>query len=220
MGHQNLDEFFSQIKSGEISAGNYFKIMEDGTIRLMGSATSWKDMVMDIFSKRLNGTSGKVDYDWNENAIKFQSGGSITTTIDRVQGNQEINYEFQVGSSIIFKPHIHWFQEVTSGVADARTLTMKYRLQKNGIAKKTTWTTVTCNTGIGGNDIFDFTGEVNGFYNQLSRFPDITVDCSVSDTLQFMIARTDTDLGDMLVYFFDLHGKVDSFGSDEEIAKA
>ncbi len=34
------------------------------------------------------------------------------------------------------------------------------------------------------------------------------------------MARTDSESGDMLVYFMDMHGMVDSMGSDEEIAKA
>ena len=35
-------------------------------------------MVGDLFGKRLSSTVGKVDYDWDNNAIKFQSGGSIS----------------------------------------------------------------------------------------------------------------------------------------------
>jgi len=190
----------------------------DGTIRLRGAATAWKDMVGDLYGKRLATTSGKVDYDYNDNAVKFQSGGSITTVNDRVGANLEINHEHKVGS-VTFKPHIHWFQEVTSGVVTPFVLTMRYRLQRNGQAKATAWTTVTCGAGAGGDDIFDFTGESDGSYNQLSRFPDIAVTCSVSDTIQFQMARTDSESGDMFVYFMDMHGEVDSFGSNGEIAK-
>ena len=95
---------------------------------------------------------------------------------------------------------------------------MRYRIQNNNAAKTTAWTTVTCTAGT--DDVFDFTGEVDGAYNQLSRFPDITIDCSVSDTIQFQMARTDALSGDMYVYFMDAHGIVNSFGSDEEITKA
>ena len=69
---------------------------------------------------------------------------------------------------------------------------MKYRLQRNNYEKTTVRTTVTATAGT--DDIFDFTGEVDGTYNQLTRFPDITIDCAVSDTLQFQIARTDSEL--------------------------
>jgi len=179
----------------------------------------WTDMVGDLFGKRLASSSGKVDYDYDENAIKFQSGGNINTANDRVGANLEINHERKVGTAILFKPHIHWFQAIASGVAIPFILTMRYRLQRNGAAKAATWTTVTCKVGVGGDDIFDFTGEVDGTYNQLSRFPNIIVTCGLSDTLQFQMTRTDSESGNMLVYFMDLHGMIDSFGSEEEIAK-
>lgn len=210
-----------EIHSAKIGTDvSYTEIRPDGTQRLVGDATAWKDMVMDLFGKRLSSNTGKIDYDYNENAMKFQSGGSITNQNDRVGGNQQINHEFKVGDDIVFKPHIHWFQEVTGGVQKAFVLTMRYRLQRNNFPKTTAWTTVTCSTGTGGDDIFDFSGRADGTYNQLSQFPDIVRDCNVSDTIQMQVARTDSNSGDMLVYFLDSHGMVDSMGSDEEIAKA
>jgi len=205
-------------KTGDSS--NYSEVRTDGTQRLVGDATCWQDMVGDLFGKALASVLGKVDFDYDENALKFQSGGSITTTNDRVGSNLQINHNFKVGSSITFRPHVHWFQNVATGAVTPFVLTMRYRLQRNGQTKATAWTTVTCDVGAGGDDIFDFTGESDGDYNQLSRFPDIVIDCNVSDTIQFQMARTDSESGDMLVYFMDMHGEVDSFGSDEEIAKA
>ena len=205
---------------GDYANGDYSEIREDGTQRLVGDATSWKDMVCDLVGRSLANTRDKVEYDWDEMAIVFNPSGSITQSKDRVGGNLEINHEFKVGTGIVFKPHIHWFQEVSSGTVKAHVLTMKYKLQNNNQGKTTAWTTVTCEVGAGGDDIWDFTGEADGFYNQISRFPDMTLDCNVSDTIQFQFARTDSVAGDMLVYFFDIHGQVDSFGSDDEIAKA
>ena len=83
----------SRFDIGAIADGNYTKFYPDGTMRRVGNATSWKDMVMDVFSKKLNSNVGKVDYDWDNNSLKFQSGGLITDVKDRVQGNQEINHE-------------------------------------------------------------------------------------------------------------------------------
>ena len=163
--NQNLNEYFSKIKAGETSQGNYFETRQDGTTRLIGSATCWRDMVGDLFGKRLSSTSGKVDYDFDDNSIIFQSGGSMAVESDRVGANLEINHEYKVGTGIVFKPHIHWFQVVSSGVAQACTLTMRYRLQQNNHEKTSSWTTVTCETGLGGDDIFDFTGESDGTYN-------------------------------------------------------
>ena len=210
---------FTTLKAGDVTSGDYVDLNETQGMRYLGDSTVWKDMIMDLFGKRLYSTSGKVDYDYDENAIIFAPSGSITTTNDRIGGNQEINHEFKVGSTITFKPHIHWWQQVTSGAVKANVITARWRIQNNGSGKTSSWTTITCSTGAGGDDIYDFTGEPDGLYNQLSRFDDITVNCGVSDTIQIQMARTDSETGDMGIYFFDLHGEVDSDGSDEELSK-
>jgi len=191
---------------------NYHEFKENGTRRAIGTATAWKDMVADLFGRRLSSTSGRVDYEWNENAIKFQSGGNVSLPADRVGGNLEINHEFKVGSGIIFRPHIHWFQENTTEYE----ITFKYRLQRNGQAKTTAWTTVVTNL-TSSNATFEYT---SGTLNQISELGNITIDCGISDTIQFQMARTDSLGGDVLVYFMDIHGEVDSDGSDTEYTKA
>ena len=205
-------------KFGDISGGDYTELRTDGTVRGYGTATAWKDMIADLFGKRLLSQVGKVDYDYNENAIVFASGGVMATANDRVGGNLEINHEFKIGSDITFKPHLHWWQQVTDGGVDSFVWTLRYRLQRNNALKVSSWTTITCSAGTS-DDIFDFTGESNGLYNQLSRFDDITVTCGVSDTIQFQMTRTDTTGGTVSVYFMDLHGEVDSWGSEDEITK-
>ena len=203
---------------------NATAISENG-VRLRYNGTMWKDMVADLFSKRLNGTTGKVDYDWDNNAIKFQADGDMDTTVDRVQGNQEINHEFLVGDDIVFKPHIHWFQKVggDNTLDPTRyTLEMRWRIARNGYGINLTtpsWTTIELNFGEE-TEVFD-NSNLDGeeYMCQISRFPDIVVDCGISDTIQFQMTRTDSEGDDLLVYFFDLHGAVDGFGSEEEINK-
>lgn len=208
----------NRIEVGDKSNGDYSEIREDGTRRVYGDGTAWKDMIGDLFGKRLLSTAGKVDYDYDENAIVFASGGSITNQNDRVGANLEINHEMLIGTNIEFHPHIHWWQEVSSGAVDSFVFTARYRLQKNGEAKTTAWTTITAEAGTT-DDIFDFTGEADGLYNQLTKFDAITITCGLSDTIQFQLTRTDSEVGTVSVYFFDIHGKVDSDGSDEEISK-
>jgi len=214
-------------KTGDIDGGDYAEVRADGTHRLIGEATAWKDMIMDISGRRLTSTVGKVDYDNENNAIIFQSGGSISAANDRVQGNQEINHEFLVGTDVLFKPHLHWFQEVTSHTPDvletvAYEITLRWRNARNGYGINLTtpdWSTITLTSNLT-NNIFGITN-IGGkeYMCQITRFPDIITTCSVSDTVQIQMARTDSLGGNMLVYFMDLHGKIDSFGSDDEIAK-
>ena len=205
------------MKTGDSS--NYADVNNIQGMRLVGTTTTWIDMIADLFGKRLNSTAGTVDYDYDENAIVFSPNGGIADANDRVGANQEINHHMRVGTSITFKPHIHWWQQVTSNTVQSIVFTARYRIQNNNSGKATSWTTITCEPGAGGDDVFDFTSESDGLYNQISRFDDITINCGISDTIQWQMTRTDAIAGDVSVFFFDLHGEVDSFGSDGEISK-
>jgi len=116
--------------------------------------------------------------------------------------------------------HIDYdYTTAEAGTTPAFILSVRYRVQRSGQEKVTDWATITCEVGAGGDDIFDLTSEYTGTYNQKSSFPDIEIDCGISDTIQIQLARTDTEEGDMSIYFFDLHGEVDSLGSETEYAK-
>jgi len=207
---------------------NHTKFKADGTVRRVGTATAWKDMVGDLFGKRLLSTSGKVDYDYDNNCIDFASGGSISVANDRVGTNIEINHEMMIGNSIVFYPHIHWFQEVVSHSPDvldstAYELTLRYRLIRNGYGANLTtpeWTTLTITNGV--DSIFDKTNAGGKEYiGQITRTNSfITIDCNISDTFQIQMARTDSLGGTMKVFFIDIQGEVDSDGSDAEITKS
>jgi len=179
-------------------------------LRYKGTSTVWKDMIGDLFGKRLLSTAGKVDYDFANNCIDFASGGSIGTANDRIGANVEINHEMMVGSSIVFYPHIHWFQEVVT-----HTPRNSYGINLTTPA----WNTLTMTNG--SDSIFDTTNLSGEEYmGQITRSnAPITVDCGLSDTFQFQVARTDSLGGTMKVFFLDEHGAVDSDGSDEEITK-
>jgi len=191
---------------------NYLEVSkENGTPRLRGTGTVWKDMVADLFGKKLESEAGKVSYDYEENVIVFASGGAIATSADRVGGNQEINHEFKVGDDTSFVPHIHWFQDAGTKFE----ITLQYRIQRNGEAKTTAWTDLVI-TANDDNDIYPY---VSGTLVQITSGEPITIDCNISDTVQFRMARTDTLGGTMNVLFFDLHAEVDSFGSNGEFSK-
>ena len=216
------------MKVGDISGGDYIDINKTQGVRYKGATTVFKDMIGDIFGKRLLSVVGKVDYDFENNSIDFASGGSITKANDRVQANIEINHEMMVGSGIVFYPHTHWFQEVVSNTPDvldttAYKLTIRWRLVKNsyGINLTTpTWNTITITNG--SDNVFDATNaDGKEYIGQLTKSSaNITVDCGISDTFQIQMARTDSLGGVLKVFFFDIHGAVDSDGSEDEIYKS
>ena len=188
-----------------------FEHIEVERIKLVN--TVWRDMIMDLFGRRLSSTVGGVDYDFDENTINFASGGDIDTQADRIGGNQEINHDYKIGN-ITLRPHIHWFQNA----ATKYVLTMKYRHQKNLQLKTDDWTTIQL-VANDGQDVGTYPG--SGVYNQITNFKsNITLNnVSLSDTIQIQIARTDSLGGTMPVYFFDLHGEIDAIGSNQEYIK-
>lgn len=170
----------------------------------------WRDMIMDLFGRRLGSVAGSVDYDYEENVIIFSPGGVITNVNDRVGGNQEINHQFEIGV-VTFKPHVHWWQ------SDGKNyeFTMRYRLQRNGQEKETIWTTLTT-TANDGNDRFEY---LSGTINQITKFSDITINVGHSDTFQVQLTRTDSEAGDIPMFFFDMHGRIDRLGTNNEFTQ-
>ncbi len=209
MSTRNIEALLNPLYIG--NGSNRVKFDTDGTIRLEGDSTAFDDMVGNLLGYRLNSSAGKVDYDWDENAITFQPGGVMTTAADRVQWNKEIKHKFKVGTGITFYPHMHWWQP------DGTTydFDLRYRLQRNGYAKATSWTTITLTTG-GANDVFTYT---SGTLNQITTWAPFSVDCGMSDTFQFQLVRTDLEIGNISATMIDIHGEVDALGSETEYTK-
>lgn len=188
-------------------------VADDGSLRKIGTAVVYEDIIGDVFSKKLYVTTGRIDYDWDENLIKFQNNGDITSKNDRIQYNLQIPHQAVIGANSYMKWHIHWFQEDTI----QRELTFQYRLQNNGEAKITPWSTVMLKTN-DGDDKFPYT---SGTINQITTFKneiDITT-ANISSTLQVRIAREDGNSGNLLVTFIDAHIAIDCDGSEDEWVK-
>lgn len=209
----------NKTKFGNINSGNYSEFLPDGTLKNRGESTVWKDMVMDLFGRRLTANQGTADYDFEEQCINFSANGDISDSDDRIGGNQEINHDMLVGNGVEFRLHIHWWQQVTNNTVATHTFDIEYRIQNNGFGKATAWEPLTITTG-GASDVWDFTSEVDGLYNQITKANvSIIADVDISDTIQLRLTRTDAVSGIVAVYFLDIHAKVDSQGSDDEIAK-
>ena len=177
----------------------------------------YEDIQQDIFGRKLYSTAYTVDYDWDENAIKFQKDGDISDKNKRVQWNIQLFHAMALGSKSFFKMHFHWWQTTIQA-----TFTLRYRIQYGGEEKTTSWTTITVTTGTtasqGANDIFDLSGKTTG--NQITKFAEIDISsCNISDVIQFQLARTDSNTGDVYVTFVDAHIAEDSDGSRSEWTK-
>ena len=207
------------IKDGAIKwltklvGNNGIQVMDDGSLRKVGSAIVYDDIIGDVMSKKLYVNTGKVDYNWSENYLRFQRNGDITSVNDRIQFNVQLPHKATIGVNSFMKWHIHWFQEDTV----QRELTFEYRLQNNGAEKQEGWSKMQLKTN-DGDDLFPYT---TGTISQITTFksPIDILSANISSTLQVRVAREDSNSGNLNVTFLDAHVSIDSDGSRTEWVK-
>ncbi len=180
--------------------------------------TTWDDKAYALLGRRLTSNQGKVDYDYNELAVKFQADGDIANNNDLIIVNGE--YPHSADENGFIYPHLHFWQ--TSN--DVLEWTLEYRIQDNGVDKTTAWNTMTATvSGAAGDNIaFNY---ASGTLNQLVWFKENGVKGidmtghSLSATIQFKFTRTDSNSSDVLGFFFDYHWPRKRLGSKHEIVR-
>ena len=195
---------------GDVLGGNYTEFEPDGTRVAKGAATVWEDLVNSLIGKKLFSNTGTVDYDYDNNAIKFQPGGTIADAKDVVNWNYQKLHGIKAISDMML--HIHLRQSTANKVV----FELDYRIQKNNAVWATAWETLTCNT----TDDAVFTYPGTGNFNQILIFPAIDLTgTNVSDIVQFKMTRTDATTGNVLATYVDAHCEFDTDGSRTEWAK-
>jgi len=169
----------------------------------------WDDLVGSLIARRLESVAGALQYNYDNNSITMNSGGDIALDTDRVIFNFQYPHAAIVDGEM--KLHIHFEQTSANVIA----FTTQYRIQTNGGAKQTAWTTVNSSS-----DVDNAFAYVSGTLNQIVKLA--TVDLTgagLSATVQFRVARTDVTVGDIEATFIDAHVKRDSVGSQGEYVK-
>lgn len=179
----------------------------------------WDDLANSVVGSRLSSTAGKVDYDYDEAAINFASGGNIATKNDRIVFNLQKLHRIKANGKM--RLHLHLWQPADINYQ----FTIQHRIQNNGVAKNTTWVTSVANFDgqitVGGEltdvKIFPYLADVN----QIIKLVEVDLTgSSISATVQFRLARTDSLGGVIPVTFADAHVNMDqTLGSREEYTK-
>jgi hypothetical protein len=202
------------------SGDDYSQFDADGSLRHMGAATVWDDVVQSISAVNMYSTPGKVDFDFAEQWAVLQASGSLDTNGDIIFINYQLPHAARAGS--LFRLHMHWSQSS----ATVRTIGGKYRIQDNGTGTTSAWsdfTASTAHTEAGGGSVLDVSGHDfgSGNFNQITRLVDIDLTgLGVSAIVQLRFARTDANAGaDIYLYSVDGHVEKDSGGSREEYTK-
>lgn len=175
----------------------------------------FEDKAYPLIGKRLTSNAGTADYDYDELAVAFSAGGSMSNANDLVAVTAEIPHQAMKDQKIY--PHIHVWQVSSNNVV----FELDYRWQGNGQLKTEPWTRMTAESSV--DSLFTY---VSGTLNQIIEFKDAsnnhwidTTGYGLSATMQFKLTRTDNTTGVVSATFFDFHYEVDDMGSREPLSK-
>lgn len=200
---------------GDIYGTDYTKFESDGTIISFGAARCWRDELQSLIGQRLESPGSDIVQNNAEGTLTFKTSAAL---IDYVTMNVQLNHDRVLQTAV--SPHLHWFQTT----AATPNWLIQYRIQYNGQAKTTAWTSAKWSE-----NKFAWTA---GTLNQITDFADITpgVTDGVSTIIQFRIIRDNANGSGLFAgadpvavsvdaMNFDVHIEVDMFGSRTEYTK-
>ena len=175
-----------------------------GTMQIL----PWNDIVGELIIRK-QGTNGTVDYTANECAVVFNPSGDFNNAGNFVPMSFQLPHNIYLYESHI---HIHWEQQD----AKSREFTVMWRIQNDNEAKATAWNTIVAD--LANTAKYPYPG---GTFNQISELAILDIgNAKISSRLQFKIARTDGNAGDVLATFMDGHIQFIQFlGSRQEFAQ-
>ena len=210
---------FSTIQVGDVLAGDYTEIEEDGTIISFGQGTTWDEIAQSVIGRNLDTASGRIDYNYDELTIDYASNARYP---DEVLGVvSQMPHARKLMTPI--RPHIHWIQNQSA----QPNILIEYRVSNNGEGIPATWELKALTAS---DNIFPY---VSGNLMQITEFnlPDVVgEDFTLSGTFDCKIYRdvsnssglfsgADTYTGVFSLKYYDIHYVKDMNGSREEFVK-
>ena len=169
----------------------------------------WEDIVTSLVARRLDATTGKLQYSYLNNSIQMEPSGILGTAADTLVFNHQVPHGFKAGSEM--RLHIHWEQSNSQVI----TWSGRYRIQNNGVIKNTIWTNFSATSAA--DSVFTY---ISGTFNQITDLVQVDLtSAEISSTVQFQLARTDSTATNIEAVFVDSHVEFDTAGSREEYAK-
>ena len=172
----------------------------------------YNDILQSLITQEKGNPSDRVVSDVSEGVVNFTNQAALANYITV---NIQLQHGWVIGSDI--EPHIHWFQNQNQ----TPNLLLQYRWQLNGAEKVNDWVNLKVDKLI-----FPYPSTGTPTINQIATFGKVTPpdEVNVSEIIQFRVIRdtanastlfggADTYTGNVSLVNFDLHIKVDAFGS-------
>lgn len=186
----------SSQKEVEIVGESFNKSVKDS----VKEAPEWDDMRFPLIARNIDVSSGRVNYDYFNQTVKFQSNARYPNEPVSIPG--QMWHRWQEGSEIL--PHIHWLQQGT----DIPNWVLGHRVSPNGelTSIETDFSSYTFT--IPDSHVYTY---ASGILRQISTFPAIDMTGQVISCLVDTVLFRDTNntLG--------LYTGTDPSGLDEHI---
>jgi len=166
---------------------------------------------------RFDSVSGKIDNNFAEGGLNFNTGANLSSNTDALITNYQLPHKTYRGEGAFIYPHIHWIQTDTN-LSDWK---VEYRVLNGGV--------------IGGwieQDKADYLGirktyPGSGDFVQITSFAPISIaGLDLSSIIQIRMWRdttsvgnTDTISGDVCLVYTDAHVPLTYLGSQEELTQ-
>lgn len=184
---------------------------------------AWDDIIQPLTGRRLDVSSGRIDYNYALKGVDFQDNTRITEENEVVHFGYQIEHRFRLDGEA--HPHIHWLQ--TS--ASIPNWWMRWRFHQNGKAIGD-WTELIFDTHVftytsgtilqisyPSSGYIDFTTAVGGALG-VSDFIDVEFGRD-NDNDSELFSGSDPVSGTATIKAFDMHLQVDANGSPQEYSK-
>jgi hypothetical protein len=204
--------------TGDISARS---IVLKGNAAILLENTTWDDLIQPLMGKNIDVSAGKLDYDWENKAIKFADSTLISNNAHKIHFGYQIEHRIKLDGKC--HPHIHWIQSSS----DVPNWWMRWRFWQNGKAAGS-WTEAKYSS-----HLFTYS---SGTIMQLTTFPEIDFSTATGGTLEVsdfldieftrdtnnasgLFSGNDPLSGNASLRAFDPHIEVDTMGSCDEYSK-
>jgi len=206
-------------KIGTVGEGNYFEIEPDGTWVNNGDSTTWDEISQPLFAARLDTSSGRIDYNYDELTVDFADNARYPEEPANVV--IQAPHAWKIGSDL--RPHIHWIQ-----TSDAMpNILVAYRFYSNGELVPSSFTLKALTAS---DSAFTYTSgslqQITNLNLPTGLFTDETIsftfDCKIyrdTGNVSNLFSGADSYSGVWSVKYYDIHFERDMNGSREEFTK-
>lgn len=206
------------LESGDISGGNITEIESDGTLEFKGDATVWEDLRFPLQGQRLDTSSGRIDYNYDDCTVDYADNARYDN--EPICFVAQMSHSKLLGSAI--ELHLHWLQNANN----TPNWLLGYRWVNTGETAVI----------VGSETLVKWQTNVitysSGTISQLTEFGEITKPTTdtLSSILQIRLFRdsantstlfagADPYVGAVQALEFDIHYEKDTIGSRTEFSK-